>query len=222
MTGPAGGARLTRMSTSASKFLDHDDTPTEDHFVRLHGVSWRDYERLLAMRGDHSAPRIAYLEGEVEIMSPSRTHERVKSLIGRLVETWCLVKGVEFSPFGSWTQKDKAVARGVEPDECYVFGTEPAERPHLAIEVIWTSGGLDKLEIYRLLDIPEIWIWRKGRIQVHVLAKAPASAPGDARYVPSARSEALPSLDLAQLASFLDRPTASQAIREYRQALGAP
>jgi len=29
----------------------------------------------------------------------------------------------------------------------------------------------------------------------------------------------LPSIDLGELASFLDRPTASQAIREYRKRL---
>jgi hypothetical protein len=32
-------------------------------------------------------------------------------------------------------------------------------------------------------------------------------------------SQALRGIDLAELASFLDRPTASQAIREYRAAL---
>lgn len=32
-------------------------------------------------------------------------------------------------------------------------------------------------------------------------------------------SSVLPSIDLAQLASYLDRPAASQAIREYRAAL---
>lgn len=35
-----------------------------DQRVFLHGVSWQDYERLLAMRGDASSPRIAYLAGE--------------------------------------------------------------------------------------------------------------------------------------------------------------
>jgi hypothetical protein len=60
------------------RYEHRDDCPTEDHIVRLAGVSWEDYERLLATRGDHSAPRIAYLEGEVDIMSPSRTHEGIK------------------------------------------------------------------------------------------------------------------------------------------------
>lgn len=35
----------------------------------------------------------------------------------------------------------------------------------------------------------------------------------------SAASDALPGIDLGQLASFVDRPTTSQAISEYRAAL---
>jgi hypothetical protein len=60
------------------------DEPDTDHivFLFLHDLSWGDYEALLRMRGDHSAPRIDYLEGEVEIMRPSRTHEGIKSLLG--------------------------------------------------------------------------------------------------------------------------------------------
>ncbi len=43
----------------------------------IHGLSWDDYRQLLEIRGDRSAPRIAYLDSEVEIMSPSRTHEAI-------------------------------------------------------------------------------------------------------------------------------------------------
>jgi Uma2 family endonuclease len=186
----------------------------EDHFVLLRGATWADYQRLLEIRGDHSAPRIAYLEGTLEIMSPSRSHEAIKSTIGCLVETWCLERGVEFSTFGSWTIKDELRERGAEPDECYVFGdvAEP-ERPDLAIEVEWTSGGLDKLEIYRRLGVGEVWRWSRGRITVHRLR-------GE-RYTKLPASKALPGIDLAELASFIDRPTTSRAIREYRDALSA-
>ena len=52
-----------------AQYEDRDDRPTEDHMVRLHGVTWDDNQRLLAMRGEGSAPRIAYLEGEVELSS---------------------------------------------------------------------------------------------------------------------------------------------------------
>ena len=70
----------------ALPYAEHDDRPSEDKIVVLHNATWADYQRHLEMRGDHSAPRIAYLEGELEIMSPSRSHEAIKSLIGRLVE----------------------------------------------------------------------------------------------------------------------------------------
>src|SRR5438105_4962325 len=120
---------------------DRDDLPREDHFVVLSGVTWNDYQRLVEVRGDRSAPRITYLEGRLEIMSPSRTHESIKSLIGSLVETYCMERNIEFSTFGSWTIEDKSVERGVEPDECYVFSDAPdPTRPDLAIEVVWTSG----------------------------------------------------------------------------------
>jgi len=42
------------------------DEPDSDHVVFLHGLSWGDYKSLLRMPGDHSAPRINYLEGVVE------------------------------------------------------------------------------------------------------------------------------------------------------------
>src|SRR5947207_16018976 len=122
----------------AAALRDHDDTTDADHIVALHEVSWDDYERLLEMRGDHSVPRISYLEGEVEIMSPSEDHETIKSYIGRLLELWCLDRGMELKPVGSWTLKRKEKLRGVEPDECYVFGREKRDAPQLAIEVEWT------------------------------------------------------------------------------------
>ena len=62
----------------APRVLAREPRPDEDHFVYLRDVSWADYRRLLAIRGEHSAPRISYLEGDVEIMSPSRGHEGKK------------------------------------------------------------------------------------------------------------------------------------------------
>ena len=199
--------------TGASRLAEHDDRRQEDHFVHLPGT-WSDYQRLLELRGDRSAPRITFLEGVLEIMSPSRSHESIKSIIGRLVEVWCLEHNVEFSTYGSWTLEDKELDRGAEPDECYVFGvvSEP-RRPDLAIEVVWTSGGIDKLEVYRKLGVREVWYWRRDRIQPYVLR-------GE-RYEAVERSEALPGIDLAELASFIDRPTTSQAIRDYREAIRA-
>ncbi|MGH7859112.1 MAG: Uma2 family endonuclease, partial [Candidatus Binatia bacterium] len=169
--------------------------PSHDDRVILHRVSWEDYERILEIRGEGSGVRIAYLEGELELMSPSKDHEWIKTAIARLLECWAEESGVDLNGYGSWTLKERKEERGAEPDECYVVGTQEAKRPDVAIEVIWTHGGLDKLEIYRGLGVREVWLWRKGRIEVQRLRGK--------RYEPIARSELLPDLDLEELASFL-------------------
>jgi Uma2 family endonuclease len=199
--------------TAAERFRLHDDTPHEDHFVYLRGLSWEDFEHLLELRGDQSAPRFTYLEGTLEIMSPSKDHEGIKSLIGRLVEAWCIDRGIELMPYGSWTLKKEKKKSGAEPDECYVFGGEPRDRSQLAIEVEWTSRGLDKMEVYRRLGVDEVWWWRKGEITIFVLDSG--------AYKEAERSAALPDLDVDLLASFLDRPTLTQAVREFRVAAAA-
>lgn len=198
------------MSRAAAR-REHDDTTESDHIVILHNVSWDDYERLLEMRGDHSAPRISYLEGEVEIMSPSKNHEVIKSFIGRLFEAWCIDRGIDFTPVGSWTLKEKAKERGAEADESYIFGSRERERPHLAIEVEWTHGGINKLAIYEKLGVDEVWFWRKGVIEVYVLI-------GET-FTKTERSRLFPQLDLELLTSMLDRDTVSQAVRDFRKAL---
>lgn len=198
---------------------DDERVLDEDQVVALDGATWADYQRLLAIRGDRSVPRLTYLEGRLEIMTPSRSREKTASRVGRLVEAYCLHAGIEFEALGSWTLERKDVERGAEPDECYLFGDaaldEDPQAPQLAIEVEWSRRATSKLDVYRRLSVPEVWIWhrRSSTVSVHVLR-------GDA-YVEADASEVLQGLDLAQLASFLDRPTASAAIRDYRAALAA-
>jgi hypothetical protein len=126
---------------------------TADSRVIMHGVPWSHYEVLLAIRGEKSVPRLAYLEGTLEIMTPSETHERLKSRIGQLIEVYLLHRDLEFEAVGSWTLKSAPEFRGAEPDECYKIGDLRGAVPHLAIEVNWTSGGIDKLAIYERLGV---------------------------------------------------------------------
>lgn len=200
---------MALMATRAVANGEH--VATADQRVVTYQVPWAHYEAQLALRGEAPVPRMAYLEGALEIMTPSKDHERIKSYIGRLVETYALERGIDLSPYGAWTLKSAPKASGLEPDECYLVGDQGKAIPDLAIEVAWTSGGIDKLEIYRRLGIGEVWIWRDGEIQVHVL-----EGPGYAR---GERSVLFPDLDVPLLCSFLDRPTAVQAMRAFREAL---
>jgi len=183
-----------------------------DQRVALSDVSWWQYEALLAIRGDRPGPRVTYLNGVLELMSPSRSHEALKKLIARLLEAYAEIAGLELEGYGSMTMRSAQRARGIEPDECYAIGGAK-ESPDLAIEVIWTSGGLDKLEVYKGLRVREVWLWQDQVLSVHVLR-------GD-EYATAERSAVLPDLDLRLLASFLDVETQTRALREYRAALRA-
>ena len=183
-----------------------------DDIIVLENVTWADYQRLLEIRGERPVPRLTYLEGVLELMTPSRVHESIKSMIGRLVDAYCLERGIGITPYGSWTHESKAGERGAEPDECYVLGdnAEP-ERCDLAIEVIWTSGGVDKLEVYKKLHVKEVWIWKAGSMETFSLRGA--------SYERIDRSEVLPGIDLAVLLQFIDVRPMTRAVTEYRAAL---
>ncbi len=185
-----------------------------DQRIFLHGHRFADYEILLALRGDCAGPRLFFLDGEIELMSPSSSHESVKKTIARLVEAFADERGLELNGFGSWTLKDGPLERGAEPDECYVVGATTRDRPDLVIEVVWTRGGLDKQAIYAGLGVPELWIWKRpNHLSLHRLA-------GEA-YVEVADSVALPGLDLVELCRHVLGPSQSQAVRAYRAALRA-
>mgnify|MGYP006270875761 CR=1 FL=1 len=106
---------------------NHDcDSAAADNIICLRGADWSDFERLLTIRGDKANPRFAYLDGMFELMSPSQTHESLKSMIGRLLEAYCLERGIRFTPVGSWTLQDKLKQAGLEPDECYISSLQPS------------------------------------------------------------------------------------------------
>lgn len=192
--------------TSAPRLTDDELARATDGRVILDDVSWLQYETLLAWRGDKSVPRYAYLEGTLEITSPWQEHERATRYIGAIVQTYAVAVGIELTSFGSWTLRSAIRARGVEADDCYILGEQNKPRPDLAIEIIWTSGGLDKLEIYRGLEVPEVWIVAGGTITVHQLV--------DGHYRTTPRSAAFPELDLGFVMQLLAEPTMTQAMRK--------
>ncbi len=144
--------------------------PMADKRIAMNGIGWSGYQALLALRGENAGPRITYLDGNVDLMGASFSHERIKCMIACAVVQFCYVRKIVLNSIGSWHLEDKTEDAGAEPDQCYAFGPEPEAktRPDLAIEVVWTSGGLNKLEVYRRLGVPEVWYWRDGKITVHV------------------------------------------------------
>ena len=185
-----------------------------DQRVILNGMTWKDFEIMLVLRGDRGGVRMAFLNGAIELMSPSINHEGVKTMIGRLVEAYSDEEGFDLNGYGSWTLKNELLEKGAEPDECYVLGAAHKDVPELAIEVVWTRGGLNKLEIYRALGVGEVWIWERDRgISVYLLR--------DGSYEEVEASALLPDLDLKLVERFATSPNQSAGVREFRAALRA-
>lgn len=196
------------------------DPSTMDHFVYLH-ADWRGYEQLLALRGENAVPRITYLKGLIELMSPSRYHELDKTRFARLLEAWSEEAGIALEGYGSWTLKEEAQDRGAEADECYTVrrvAKSDDDRPDIAIEVVWTSGGINKLEVYRKLGVREVWFYERGTLRFFALRRGSA----DERYDEIALSELLPELPVALLLAAMQEPDQASAVRALRTALNPP
>jgi Uma2 family endonuclease len=184
--------------------------PTADRRMVMHGMTWASFKTMLAARGDHRWPRMAFLDGAVELMGASRHHEDIKSGIHDLVSVHCLDRQIRFRCYGSYLIDDESVEAGAEPDDCYVFGNQlkERERPDLVVEVIWTSGGIDKLKLYRRLGVREVWFWKANAIEVHCL--------GVDGYEVRARSACLPDLDLALVCELLGLDSVNDMVEQLR------
>ena len=179
--------------------------------IPLHSVTWEQYETLIATVGERPRLRMTYLEGTLEIMTISPEHEMLKKMIARLLEVYALEKDIDLYSCGSATFKSQAAARGLEPDESYCVGTRK-EIPDLAIEVMITSGGINKLDVYKGLKVSEVWFWEAGNFSLYRLQESTNI------YQPISRSELLP-LDLALLASYIKPAEEPSAVKEFRNAI---
>src|SRR2546430_2808328 len=154
------------------------------------GLSW---ERYLAfdkrLGDDRPGPRLYYLDGELEIMTTSNEHERIKKWIGGFMDIYFDEIGIEIMPRGQATMRLALKEAGAEPDESWCIG-EAKEFPDLVLEIALTSGGIDKLEIYRRFNVPEVWVWRRNKLEIFVL-----DTSGD--YIRAQKSRLLPDLDIA-------------------------
>ncbi len=184
--------------------------PGEQRIV-FHGVTWERFRTIASAFEALRGVRLTYLEGALEIMTLSFDHEGTKTCIARLLEAYAEERGIPLNGFGEVTLGSKESKREIQPDECYFVGRRTGDIPDLALEVVLTSGGIDKLEVYRGLGVGEVWRWRTGRISVYVLA-------GD-RYEAADRSRLFPDLDLEALARFMDPDRQTESVRAWRAAL---
>jgi Uma2 family endonuclease len=200
------------MLMTALAELQENTSLEREELLIMSQVSWQAYETLLERFGD-DAPgyHITYLDGMLEIMSPSRRHEVDAERIGSLVEIYCETIGLNFFPLGSTTFRNEPKRGGIEPDKSYCLGTDK-EYPDLAIEVIVTSGNISKLTVYQRLGVSEVWFWQNNALKIYQLQP-------NGEYELVERSGLLPELDLNILNEYIQVANALEARRGFRQAL---
>jgi len=174
-------------------------------------ITWEQFKLIQRGFADSRGIRLAYYDGVLEIVSTSVEHELIKTIIGALLELYFLEMEIEFFPMGQATQ-EKVEQVSLQPDESYSFGN-PKKIPDLAIEVILTSGNTEKLKKYYLLEVPEVWLWEDGVLDVYHL-----DTQSDRQYCKSLTSKFLPNLDMATLQRCILSASPLEALKTFRQS----
>ena len=186
-----------------------DGSEPEERLI-ICGISWERYLALdKALGDDRPSPRCYYLNGDLEIMTTSNEHERIKKWIGGFLEVYFEENDIEIMPRGQATMRQALRQAGAEPDESWCVGQEK-EFPDLVLEIALTSGGVNKLEIYKRFKVSEVWFWRSNRLEIFTLGAAGS-------YELSAKSRLLPDLQV----SLIERCVAIRAWRQARQTFRA-
>ncbi len=187
-------------------------TAAQEPKITLYNVTWIQYETLVTNFMDRfPSLRMTYLKGTLQIMTTSAEHEKLKTIIARLVEAYAEEKDIDLNGYGGATFRKQANERGLEPDECYCFG-ELKDVPDIAIEIVISSGGIDKLEVYRGLSVPELWFFKNNQFLIYHLQNETYEQHTDSRF--------LPELDIAQLSNYINWTSQTQAVKAYRASIG--
>ena len=93
-------------------------------------------------------------------------------------------------------------------DESYELGGN-RKQPDLVIEVVVSSEGINKLEAYKRLQIPEVWFWQDGKIKIYRLQ--------DGEYAQVQASGWLPDLDIAHLEQCLLMESQLEAMLAFQE-----
>jgi Uma2 family endonuclease len=182
---------------------------SQEQYLILSGITWSQLEALEAALENVAGVRFIYLDGLLEIMTVSPEHEDTKRTIGLLLETYMREKGIRFYARGGPTLGSEEKKARKEPDESYNLETKKAI-PDLVIEVVFTSGGIDKLQLYKRIGVPEVWFWEDGVLRVYHLRE---------EYESVERSELLPNLDLNLLRQYITYHDQYDGVTEFLKAL---
>jgi Uncharacterized protein conserved in cyanobacteria len=188
--------------------------PRKESPLLFEGLTWREFKAVEQLL-DRPGYRLSFLDGVLEIkLMPGEPHETVKKRIAGLLELYLLMAGFDFTPTGSMTLESETGKVKREADESYKLA--PGRRlPDLAIEVVFSSGGINQLEAYKRLKIKEVWFWEDGLLEVYHLR-----GEGNTLYYEKvSSSEEVKGIDLDLLLRCINMVNHVDAVKTFQQAL---
>ncbi len=190
----------------------------------LQSVGWEVYEQVLQQYQNSNEVHIAFDDGFLEVEVPLFEHERPTEVLRDLITTICIEKEIDYINAGSTTFRQRAKAKGCEPDTAFYIQNESRIRglkhldlnqdppPDLVIEVDITSPSLNKMPIYAALGVSEVWLFKGEKVTFYKLYGG--------IYRETSNSLALPFLDSQTANNFLEKgltESSSKWIREIRE-----
>ncbi|TRT75961.1 MAG: Uma2 family endonuclease [Microcystis sp. M_OC_Ca_00000000_S217Cul] len=186
-------------------FIEREAEP-----ILISDLTWREFKAVEQLI-DRPGLRLSFLDGVLEIRKmPGKKHETIKERIGALLEIYLEFLGLDFTPTGSVTLENEFEKVKREGDESYELGAN-RKHPDLVIEVVVSSGGINKLEAYKRLQIPEVWFWMNDELLFYSL--------GNEGHEAVSKSKLLPSLDVGLLMRCINTENHAQALREFRAGI---
>ncbi len=173
-----------------------------DHRVVIRDVDYAFYEQLVDSIPEWFHLHVDFDGKDLEVMSPSHTHEGSKRLLGRVVELFAEECEIPLRSASQTTWKRPEIARGLEADESYFFergkldavaaskrrrvkGVAALPNPDLAIEVDISPSKVDRAGIYAAMQVPEVWRFDGVEVAIEQLG-------ADGRYHAALTSQFLP------------------------------
>ena len=191
-----------------------DGLESEERMI-LCGVSWRRHIALDKTLGDdRPGPRFYHRDGDLEIMTTSNDHDRIKKWIAGFMDIYFEEAGIENTPGGQATMRLALKQAGAEPNESWCIRKEK-KFPDLLLEIALTSGGVRKMELYRRFKVSEVWLRRRNKLEIFAMLKDGF----DCEQV--RKSRLLPRLDCTLIVRCVAIESWLEARRAFRAGLAA-
>jgi Uma2 family endonuclease len=174
--------------------------PSEERHV-MHGATWTFYDWLTDALGERAPFRVAYDGKDIEIMTLGPKHEGIRELLSLFVNEVHDGLEIDCRGLGSTTWKRSELERGLEADLCYYFDPAKMEaceaadsrdsndvadypNPDLAVEIDLSPSKIDRPEIYRALQVSEVWRFHAGIVSIeHIDADGSYVAAESSRFL---------------------------------------